>query len=103
MLRKDDTTQVLERLSICVRDSELAVIQRVPMLGKGGLKMLTKNLATEWAKYNIQVNGIGPGYFAHAQTLQYAKTVIHTTDFIISRTPAARWESPKIFMEPQYF
>ena len=31
---------------------------------KGGLKMLTKNMATEWAKYNIQTNGIGPGYFA---------------------------------------
>jgi gluconate 5-dehydrogenase len=35
---------------------------------KGGLKMLTKNLATEWARYNIQVNGIGPGYFATEQT-----------------------------------
>src|SRR5690606_636985 len=34
---------------------------------KGGLKMLTRNLATEWAKYNIQVNGIGPGYFATEQ------------------------------------
>ena len=32
---------------------------------KGGLKMLTKNMATEWAKHNVQVNGIGPGYFAH--------------------------------------
>jgi gluconate 5-dehydrogenase len=36
---------------------------------KGGLKMLTKNMATEWAKYNIQVNGIGPGYFATGCTL----------------------------------
>ena len=35
---------------------------------KGGLKMLTRNLATEWAKHNIQVNGIGPGYFATSQT-----------------------------------
>lgn len=35
---------------------------------KGGLKMLTKNLATEWASHNIQVNGIGPGYFATEQT-----------------------------------
>ena len=35
---------------------------------KGGLKMLTKNMATEWAKHNIQVNGIGPGYFATEQT-----------------------------------
>ena len=37
---------------------------------KGGLKMLTRNLATEWARYNIQVNGIGPGYFATAQTVR---------------------------------
>ena len=35
---------------------------------KGGLKMLTRNMATEWAKNNIQVNGIGPGYFATSQT-----------------------------------
>src|SRR5690606_25333499 len=35
---------------------------------KGGLKMLTRNMATEWAKHNVQVNGIGPGYFATAQT-----------------------------------
>ncbi|MGB5555557.1 MAG: SDR family NAD(P)-dependent oxidoreductase, partial [Flavobacteriaceae bacterium] len=35
---------------------------------KGGLKMLTQNMATEWAKHNIQINGIGPGYFATSQT-----------------------------------
>lgn len=35
---------------------------------KGGLKMLTRNMATEWAKHNVQVNGIGPGYFATSQT-----------------------------------
>ncbi|MEZ4968846.1 MAG: SDR family NAD(P)-dependent oxidoreductase [Flavobacteriaceae bacterium] len=41
---------------------------------KGGLKMLTRNMATEWAKYNIQVNGIGPGYFATAQTALQGQT-----------------------------
>ena len=35
---------------------------------KGGLKLLTQNMTCEWAKYNIQVNGIGPGYIATAQT-----------------------------------
>ena len=35
---------------------------------KGGLKMLTQNMATEWARHNIQTNGIGPGYFATEQT-----------------------------------
>lgn len=62
---------------------------------KGGLKMLTKNLATEWAKYNIQVNGIGPGYFATAQTEPIRVDGHPFNDFIISRTPAARWGNPE--------
>jgi gluconate 5-dehydrogenase len=62
---------------------------------KGGLKMLTKNLATEWAKFNIQVNGIGPGYFATAQTAPIRVNGHPFNDFIISRTPAARWGEPE--------
>jgi len=62
---------------------------------KGGLKMLTKNLATEWAKHNIQVNGIGPGYFATAQTAPVRENGHPFNDFIISRTPAARWGLPE--------
>jgi len=62
---------------------------------KGGLKMLTKNLATEWAKFNIQVNGIGPGYFATAQTAPVRENGHPFNDFIISRTPAARWGDPE--------
>ncbi|KAA8481415.1 gluconate 5-dehydrogenase [Arcticibacter tournemirensis] len=58
---------------------------------KGGLKMLTKNLATEWAQFNIQVNGIGPGYFATSQTAPIRVDGHPFNDFIISRTPAARW------------
>jgi len=61
---------------------------------KGGLKMLTKNLATEWAKYNIQVNGIGPGYFATSQTEPIRKDGHPFNDFIIGRTPAKRWGDP---------
>lgn len=61
---------------------------------KGGLKMLTKNMATEWAKYNIQVNGIGPGYFATSQTEPIAKEGHPFNDFIINRTPAQRWGDP---------
>lgn len=62
---------------------------------KGGLKMLTRNLATEWAKYNIQVNGIGPGYFATEQTapIRVAGHPFH--EFIINRTPAGRWGNPE--------
>lgn len=62
---------------------------------KGGLKMLTRNLATEWAKHNIQVNGIGPGYFATAQTEPIRVDGHPFNEFIINRTPAARWGNPE--------
>lgn len=61
---------------------------------KGGLKMLTRNMATEWAKHNIQVNGIGPGYFATSQTEPIRKDGHPFNEFIINRTPAARWGDP---------
>jgi len=61
---------------------------------KGGLKMLTKNMATEWAKYNIQLNGIGPGYFATAQTESIRVDGHPFNDFINNRTPAAKWGDP---------
>ncbi len=61
---------------------------------KGGLKMLTRNLATEWAKFNIQVNGIGPGYFATEQTAPIRVDGHPFNDFIINRTPAAKWGDP---------
>ncbi len=62
---------------------------------KGGLKMLTQNMATEWAKYNIQVNGIGPGYFATDLTEPLRQEGTPFNDFIISRTPAGRWGKPE--------
>lgn len=62
---------------------------------KGGLKMLTKNMATEWAKYNIQVNGIGPGYFATDQTAPIRTNGHPFNEFIINRTPAGRWGDPE--------
>ncbi len=61
---------------------------------KGGLKMLTKNMATEWAKFNIQTNGIGPGYFATSQTAPIRIDGHPFNEFIISRTPAGRWGNP---------
>ncbi|GAA0877341.1 gluconate 5-dehydrogenase [Algoriphagus jejuensis] len=61
---------------------------------KGGLKMLTRNLATEWAKHNIQVNGIGPGYFATEQTAPIRVDGHPFNEFIINRTPASRWGDP---------
>lgn len=62
---------------------------------KGGLKMLTRNMATEWARHNIQVNGIGPGYFATSQTAPIRVDGHPFNDFIIHRTPAGRWGDPE--------
>ncbi|WP_226704686.1 gluconate 5-dehydrogenase [Microbulbifer elongatus] len=62
---------------------------------KGGLKMLTQNMATEWARHNIQVNGIGPGYFATSQTAPIRVDGHPFNDFIVGRTPAGRWGNPE--------
>ena len=61
---------------------------------KGGLKMLTRNMATEWAKHNIQTNGIGPGYFATSQTAPIRIDGHPFNDFIVGRTPAGKWGDP---------
>jgi gluconate 5-dehydrogenase len=62
---------------------------------KGGLKMLTRNMATEWAKHNVQINGIGPGYIATSQTEPLRVDGHPFNEFIIHRTPAARWGNPE--------
>ncbi len=62
---------------------------------KGGLKMLTRSMATEWAKFNIQTNGIGPGYFATSQTAPIRVDGHPFNEFIIKRTPASRWGNPE--------
>ena len=56
--------------------------------------MLTRNMATEWAKYNIQANGIGPGYFATSQTEPIRVDGHPFNEFIIHRTPAGKWGDP---------
>ncbi len=61
---------------------------------KGGLKMLTKGMATDWGKYNIQVNGIGPGYFITEMT----QPLVDNPEFdgwLKKRTPMARWGDPE--------
>lgn len=93
--------QMIERkegkiINICSMMSELGRNSvSAYAAAKGGLKMLTKNLATEWAKHNIQVNGIGPGYFATSQTAPIRVDNHPFNDFIINRTPAARWGDPE--------
>ena len=61
---------------------------------KRGLKMLTQNMATEWAGYYIQTNGIGPGYFATSQTAPISINGHPFNEFIIVRTPAGKWGDP---------
>ncbi|MBE5968565.1 MAG: gluconate 5-dehydrogenase [Lachnospiraceae bacterium] len=70
---------------------------------KGGLKMLTRNIASEYGEYNIQCNGIGPGYIATPQTAPLRVPGNPFNDFIISKTPAARWGSTKDLMGPAVF
>ena len=75
---------------------------------KGGLKMLTRNIASEYGEYNIQCNGIGPGYIATPQTAPLREKqpdgTPHPFDsFIIAKTPAARWGTPEDLMGPAIF
>ncbi|WP_419040505.1 gluconate 5-dehydrogenase [Parolsenella catena] len=75
---------------------------------KGGLKMLTRNICSEFGEANIQCNGIGPGYIATPQTAplreRQADGSRHPFDqFIISKTPAARWGTPEDLMGPAVF
>ncbi len=70
---------------------------------KGGLKMLTRNIASEYGEYNIQCNGIGPGYIATPQTAPLRTEGHPFNSFIISKTPAARWGTPEDLMGPAVF
>ncbi len=75
---------------------------------KGGLKMLTRNIASEYGEFNIQCNGIGPGYIATPQTAplreRQADGSRHPFDsFIVAKTPAARWGTPEDLMGPAVF
>ena len=75
---------------------------------KGGLKMLTRNICSEYGKYNIQCNGIGPGYIATPQTaplreLQDDGSRHPFDQFIIAKTPAERWGDTSDIQGPAVF
>ena len=75
---------------------------------KGGLKMLTRNICSEYGAYNIQCNGIGPGYIATPQTAplreRQSDGTRHPFDsFILSKTPAGRWGLPEDLAGPAVF
>lgn len=96
-------------INICSMMSELG---RETVAGyaaaKGGLKMLTKNICSEFGSANIQCNGIGPGYIATPQTAPLREVQPdgsrHPFDqFIIAKTPAARWGEPTDLAGPAVF
>jgi gluconate 5-dehydrogenase len=75
---------------------------------KGGLKMLTRNICSEYGEYNIQCNGIGPGYIATPQTAPLREKQPdgsrHPFDsFICAKTPAGRWLNPEELGGPAVF
>ena len=70
---------------------------------KGGLKMLTKNIAAEYGEFNIQCNGIGPGYIETPQTAPIRVNGHPFNDFIIGKTPAARWGKTEDLQGPAVF
>lgn len=75
---------------------------------KGGLKMLTRNICSEYGEHNIQCNGIGPGYIATPQTAPLREKQPdgsrHPFDsFIIAKTPAARWGTTEDLVGPAVF
>lgn len=82
-------------INICSVQSELARPSIAPYTAsKGGLKNLTKGMATDWGKYNIQVNGLGPGYFVTEMT----QPLVDDEKFdswLRGRTPANRWGDPQ--------
>ncbi len=70
---------------------------------KGGLKMLTRNIASEYGEFNIQCNGLGPGYIETPQTAPLRTPDHPFNKFIIGKTPAARWGTPDDLMGPAVF
>ena len=81
-------------INMCSMMSEVGRPTTAPYTAsKGAVKMLTKAMAVEWGKHNIQVNGIGPGYFLHGMGEKLSRDPEFNA-WICSRTPAARWGHP---------
>ena len=70
---------------------------------KGGLKMLTRNIASEYGEFNIQCNGLGPGYIETPQTAPIRVAGHPFNEFIIAKTPAARWGKTEDLVGPAVF
>ncbi len=91
-------------LNICSLMSELGrETVSAYAAAKGGLKMLTRNICSEYGGANIQCNGIGPGYIATPQTAPLREDGHPFNNFILSKTPAGRWGTPEDLMGPAVF
>ena len=78
-------------INTCSIQSELGRPTIAPYTAsKGGVKMLTKNMCAEWAPHNVQVNGLGPGYFATELTAALVEDA-EFSSWLCKRTPAGRW------------
>lgn len=84
-------------INICSLTSEMGRASIVPYTAtKGAVKMLTKGMCAEWAKHNVQVNGIGPGYFKTELNLELSSDEKFNA-WLTARTPAGRWgETPEL-------
>ena len=91
-------------INICSMMSELGreTVSAYPS-AKGGLKMLTRNICAEYGEKNIQCNGIGPGYIETPQTAPLRVPGHPFNEFIIGKTPAARWGTTGDLMGPAVF
>lgn len=82
-------------INICSVMSELARPTTAPYAAsKGGLKMLTRAMAVDWGKHDIQANGIAPGYFKTELTQPLVDNPQFTA-WVQGRTPAGRWGDVK--------
>ena len=96
-------------INICSKMSELGrETVSAYAAAKGGLKMLTRNICSEYGEANIQCNGIGPGYIITPLTEPLTRRLPNGErqpfdNFIISKTPAGRWGTPEDLMGPAVF
>jgi gluconate 5-dehydrogenase len=88
--RKGKIINMCSMMSVYGRNSVSAYAS-----AKGGLMLLTRNMTCEWAKYNIQINGIGPGYIVTSQTGPIRENGHPFNDLVMTRTPAGRWGQPE--------
>ncbi|MBD3308711.1 SDR family oxidoreductase [candidate division KSB3 bacterium] len=90
-------------INICSLQSEFGRATIAPYTAsKGGVKLLTKGMATDWGKYNIQVNGLGPGYFLTEMTQPLADNPQFDA-WLKARTPMGRWGDPQELLGAMIF